>query len=504
MLKKNKGNKKEKDKQLNSIIEFFNKIISYNLYTLNLISKPFSRFFNNIAIDAKKVEWNPYKKIKKSILNTKFAKNIIAKRTLKKEALIDLNSKDAERSDKKIVYKYVVKTPEGKFKRGIFDAYSKLDVHSFLYTEGYEVYSIKTSDWINLFYKQSNFKKVKLKDLVFFLTQLSTFIKVGVPVTESVRILSKQVTKKETKRLYERIIYELTMGETFSSALEKQGKAFPALLINMVRTSELTGNLADTLDDMSEYYMVVIKNKKELISALTYPAVVSVMAVVVIIFVLTYIVPRFVDVYESAEITLPAITIITLNISFFLQTYIIHIIIGTILFILLLILLYKKVTFFKHGVQWFLMHIPVFGKIIKYNQIVTFSKTFGTLLDNGVNIVDTVQMLQRITDNEVYKAIMYSTIANISKGEPISEAFENHWAIPKLAYFMLLTGERTGQPSEMMLKVADYFQSEQENLVTQVKSLVEPLIIVFLAVTVGTILLSVVIPMFSLYQNISI
>ena len=202
----------------------------------------------------------------------------------RKTLLIDFEGADAVRSEEKVMYKYVAKNNEtGKVETGYFAAFSKLDVHSFLLAEGYEVYEITP---------QSNFKKpfsfgpskFNPNDLDFFLTQLSTFLKAGITLVDSVKILSKQSNKKSHKNIYKMIIYELTMGENFSEALAKQGTIFPRLLINMIKTAELTGDLPETLDDMADYYRETEKTRKQMVSAVTYPVVVLLFAIAVLIF----------------------------------------------------------------------------------------------------------------------------------------------------------------------------------------------------------------------------
>ena len=148
------------------------------------------------------------------------------------------------------------------------------------------------------------------------------------------------------------------------------------------------------------------------------------------------------------------------------------------------------------------MHIPVFGQIIIYNEVTMFTKTFSTLLSNNIFITDSMDILSRITDNEIYKGIIYDAVDCLSRGEALSEAFNEQWAFPDIAYQMIVTGEKTGQLATMMEKVSDYYQEEHFNAISRIKAMVEPILIIFLAVVVGGILLAVIIPMFSMYNNI--
>lgn len=433
--------------------------------------------------------------------NLSFVKDRRNKREMKRQTLlIDFENEEAVRSEKKMLYNYVAENSEGKLEKGKIKSYSKLDVHSYLLSEGYNVYEINVSTGIN--FNPHGSYKMKGNDLVFFLAQLSTYIKAGISLVDSIKILSKQSRKIQIKDLYRSVIYELTMGENFSESLAKQEESFPKLLVNMIKAAEMAGSLAETLDNMADYYTAINKTKKQMVSAMMYPIVIFGFAILIIAFILIYVIPEFIGIYEGMGGEIPAITTITINASSYLSNNYIYIIIGIILIIGFVLFLYKNLKFFKVLVQWSLMHMPVIGKIIIYNEVTMFSKTFGSLLKHNVFITESMEILSKITNNEIYKMLIFDTITNLARGEPISKSFKNNWAFPIVAYEMLLTGERTGQPGPMMEKVADYYQDEHNNAVNQVKVFIEPVMIVFLAVVVGFILLSVILPMFSLYGDL--
>lgn len=453
---------------------------------------------------AKKERKSLEEKITEWYNNLSFVKDRKNRRELQRQTLlIDFEGSDAERSDEKIMYKYVAKNGEtGKVETGMFAAFSKLDVHSFLLAEGYEVYEITPQKNISKTFTLFT-AKFTASELDFFLTQLSTFLKSGITLVESIKILSKQCKKKGQQNVYKSLIYELTMGENFSEALQKQGNIFPRLLINMIKTSELTGDLPETLDDMADYYREIEKTRKQMMSALTYPLVVLVFAIAVLVYIMVLVVPQFVDIYGSLGTTLPPITIAILNVSNFLKKNLLMLGIGLLVFIIIFIVLFKTIKVFKTVVQTILMNIPIIGKIIIYNEITMFTKTFASLLNHNVYITDCMEVLSKITNNEVYKMLIFDTITNLARGEAISNSFKNHWAFPVIAYEMILTGEKTGQLGPMMDKVANYYQEQHKNAVNQIKAFIEPVMIIILAVIVGVVLLSVVLPMFDMYQQIS-
>lgn len=401
-------------------------------------------------------------------------------------------------------YKYKVKDTDGKIIESFFDAENKIDVESFLLNKGYEIIKIeedKLSTNLGLA-NMATSQKMSSKDLNFFLTQLSTYVKAGIPLLDSMEILSRQSKKKSTQMLYRKIVFDLNRGLSFSECLEKQGKVFPKMLINMLKTSEMTGDLTGVLDDMAAYYKRQDSNRKQIINAMTYPSVLMVFAVAVLTFVITYVVPSFTSMYESTGSSLPGITVAIMNISTFVTSNWYYILGVIVLVVGIFVLLYKSSKKFKYFMQSFVMHIPVVKDIVKYNQIVTFTGTFSTLIKHDVFITDSMDILSKITENEVYKKIINDAIVNLSKGNGVSVAFKGHWAFPETAYEMLVTGEKTGKLGEMMDHVATYYQEEQTNIVARLKSLIEPIMIVLLAVVVGVILLAVVVPMFDIYSTI--
>ena len=449
---------------------------------------------------------NLKKKITARYQNSIFVKNARNKRDMARQALlIEFESEDAERSDVKLLYEYVAKNSEGKVVKGYFEAFSKVEVHSFLLSEGFEVYSIRTNKWITLLHGRSsvNKTKIKTKDLLFFLTQLSTYIKSGIPLVESLKILTRQFANKSYQRIFRSMIYDLTMGDSFSEALIKQGVAFPKLLINMVKAAEMTGQLVETLDDMAEYYSETEKTRKQMITAMIYPTVVLVLSIAVITFIIMFVIPRFVGIYENMDVTeIPKFTLIVMGASDFLEKNIIWMVIGVIVLILIIHYLYNNVKLIRTFLQWFFMHLPGFGDILIFNEVTIFTKTFASLLSHNVFITDSMDVLNRITNNEIYKMLILDTISNLARGERLSLAFQGHWAFPLPAYEMLVTGEKTGQLAEMMGKVSTYYQELHRNAVTRLKSLIEPALIVFLTFVVGIIVLAIILPMFGAFNSI--
>ena len=396
-------------------------------------------------------------------------------------------------------YRYTIINDVGKKEKGTFEAESEEDVRHFLQSLDYQVLEVKERSKFDIDLSIGGFNA---GDLSFSLTQLSTYLKAGIPLVESVRILAKQSRKSIIKKSFFQLVYQLLKGEVLSDAMLMQGKIYPKLLINMVKTAEMTGDLPSVLDDMADYYTAINQTKKQMKSAMTYPIVVLAIAFGVLIFMLTYLVPQFSSMFEENGATLPLLTLTILRVSSFIQSNYLYLILGVLVFLVSFVQLYKKVQPFRKVIQVILMHLPVCKDIIIYNEIANFTKTFASLLNHGVFITDSMEILSKITNNEVYKGIIRNTLENLGKGDSISSAFKGQWAVPVVAYEMIVTGETTGQLGAMMEKVAGHFQMLHKNVIDQMKSLIEPLLICVLAVVVGIILLSIIQPMFSIYSQI--
>ncbi len=423
---------------------------------------------------------------------------------MKKEMLLsDFNNKKEERGTQNILYKYLAKNSQGLLEKGSFEALSKIDVQSFLMSEGYEVYeitpikSIFHSGFSEIGFGSFKFKKTAL---IFYLTQLSAYVKSGIPLAESVKIISGQCKKVEEKKAWKAIVYDLTMGESFSGAMEKRGTAFPKLLVNMIKTAEMTGNLTEVLDDMADYYSETEKTRKQMISAMMYPTLVFILSILIISFILMWVVPQFTSMYKDLGSKVPSITKFILTISLFLKQNGLYMFLVIIVVMFLYSLLYRTVKVFRLSMQSFFMHVPIIGNIMIYNEVTIFTKTFANLINHNVFITDSVEILSKITDNEVYKLLVLDTLTNLASGETISASFKDQWAFPDLAYQMLITGEKTGRLGSMMERVSDYYQEQHQTAITRMKAFIEPILIICLTVIIGFILLSVIIPMFGMYE----
>lgn len=417
------------------------------------------------------------------------------------ENSVRLSAVDPTKIPKKTQFSYEVINSQGQKVRGTLDAYSQDEVENYLLNEGNTIVKLKALK-DNIFNKQIGGSKLSYADLAFILTQLSTYLKAGIPLIDSVRILEKQSVKASQKRIFGNIVLELTKGESLSEALISQGKVFPMLLINMIKTAEMTGDLPSILDDMTDYYTTMDRTRKQAVSAMTYPIIIFVFSLMVITFILLYIIPQFVSLFEQNRAKIPALTRFVINVSNFLKNNFVMIIVIVLIVIITYSLLFKYVKPFRKAMQTFYMKLPVIGKMTIYKEVAMFTKTFASLLNHNVFITDSMAILSTITDNEVYSEIINDSLNYLAKGAKISESFKGKWAFPVVAYEMLVTGENTGRLPMMMTYVANYYNDLHANYVKRINTFIEPVMIILLAIIVGTVVLSVVIPMFSFASQI--
>lgn len=249
-------------------------------------------------------------------------KSIFSKRQEQKRKILSMDetAKEAKRSNEKIIFKYTAKSPSGVIEKGKFQGYSKLDVHSYLLAEGYEVYEITAQSKATVLNTDIGLNRaMKKSTLIFYLTQLSTYLKAGIPIVDAIKLLTGQAKSRTEKTIWKSVVYELTMGATLSDAMYRCGNnVFPKLLINMVKTAEMTGDLPDVLDEQVDYYKATEKSRKEMINAMMYPLFVLFFAIIIVMYIMMSVVPQFVNIYNSIGADLPGITVFMIDASNFI------------------------------------------------------------------------------------------------------------------------------------------------------------------------------------------
>ena len=343
---------------------------------------------------------------------------------------------------------------------------------------------------------------VKLQDFVIYLRQFGTLLKAGVSVVEATGILAFQTESRGLKKALLDVEQELREGNPFSESIAKHKKIFSPMFINMVKAGEVSGNMDETLESLATDFEKQHYTKQKIVSALTYPLVIGILAVCAVIFLLVSVVPTFVKMFADMGAELPAITKFVLALSEFMQSSWWLIALVIILFVLLFMYI-KKNKQTKYYLDYTLLKMPIFGKVMQKVALARMMRTLSTLFSSSVPILQAMSIVENVVENEVISKIIRESRDSLEKGRSMTEPMVNHWAFPPLVTQMISIGEGTGALDEMLSKIAEFYEKEVEQVTDRLKSLIEPIMIVLLAGVVGVIVLSIMMPMFSMFDQMS-
>ncbi|MCG3089256.1 type II secretion system F family protein [Sporosarcina cyprini] len=344
-------------------------------------------------------------------------------------------------------------------------------------------------------------RPVKRTQFIMFLRQFSTLLRAGVTIVESIRILSLQVEGKQFQKILIAIGDDLRGGGSLSAALAKHPKAFEPLVINMIEAGEMSGTVDDSLDRLADHYEKAHRLKQKVLSALSYPIVVGIVAIGVVIFLLTFVVPMFVDLFDSVGGELPWLTKFVLQASDFMVDYW-YVFFLFVAAIVVTIMMMRSNRNGKFMLDTMLLRMPIFGDIVKKSALATLTRTLSSLFSSSVPILQSLSMTERIVENEVVSRVVSESRESLQRGGSLTEPMLGHWAFPPLIPHMIAIGEQTGSLDTMLAKVADFYEKEVDAATDRLKALIEPIMIVLLAGLVGTIVLSILLPMFSIFTQI--
>lgn len=342
---------------------------------------------------------------------------------------------------------------------------------------------------------------VKLQHFVIYLRQFATLLKAGVSVVDATRILSQQTESKPLMKALLDMEVELLEGNPLSSAVAKHNKIFAPLFINMIKAGEIGGNLDETLERLAVHYEKQNYTKQKITSALAYPLAVGFIAVMAVIFLLVKVVPTFVGMFEDFGAELPAITRIVLGASDWMQSFWWLLVLFGIAFTSgIFVIKNNKET--KYYLDYFILRIPIFGKLLQKSFLARLTRTMSSLFSSSVPVLQALTIVENVVGNEIYAKAIRESRKSLEKGSSITEPLSKHWAFPPLVTQMISIGEKTGSLDEMLGKVADFYEKEVDASTDQLKSLIEPLMIVILAGLVGTIVSAIMVPMFDIFNQI--
>ncbi|MGN7295637.1 type II secretion system F family protein [Ferdinandcohnia sp. SAFN-114] len=397
-------------------------------------------------------------------------------------------------------YKYEGRDKFGK-KSGTISGTSKTDAVATLRDKGIRVISINEVPETFLTKDLAIGNPVKLRDFVIFLRQFSTLIKAGVTIVDSMNILAHQTDSKPLKNALLEVELDLREGIALSTATAKHKRIFTNLFTNMVRVGEVGGSLDETLENLAVYYEKQNKTRQKVKSAMAYPIVIGIVAIAVVIFLLVSVVPTFVDMFADFGAELPAITKFVLNASVFMQKFWwLVILFGIVIYIMFVLLKQRQETRFY--LDYAKIKMPIFGKLIQKAVLARLTRTLSSMLNSSVPILQALVVVETIVENEVIADVLKQSRKALEQGKSMTDPMKKHWAFPPLIIHMIAIGESTGSLDEMLGKVADFYEDEVENATDQLKSLIEPLMIVFLSSIVGTIVTAILVPMFDIFNQI--
>ncbi|MFC5541144.1 type II secretion system F family protein [Ureibacillus suwonensis] len=399
------------------------------------------------------------------------------------------------------IYRYVGRTRRGELTKGKIDAPSKKAAIAKLRERGINPREINESS--NILDKEFNLgrSKVKNQDFVIYCRQFATLIRAGVSVVEATNILARQTRSKPLKRALEQVEEDLRSGLSFSKATKKHPKVFPDLFVNMMMSAEATGNLDTILEKLATTFEKQYSLKKKVQSSMTYPLVLLVLTIVVAVFMMVVIVPSFIESFESMGAELPAITIFTIKISEILQHYWWSVLGAILLIVLVFYFLYKNNGKFHYGVHYTLLRIPIFGPLLQKSALSRMMSNLSSLFSSAVPILECLTIVEKVIGNPVIGKVIRDARKSLEKGSSLAEPLENSWLFPPLVTSMVHIGETTGTLDFILQKVSEFYEAEVDRSVDTLKSLIEPVMILFLAVIVGGIVAAVFLPMFSLYEQ---
>ena len=396
------------------------------------------------------------------------------------------------------IFEYSGRTASGQSASGALEAKSKQELISLLRKQRVIVTKVKKKP------KQMDIvigSGVKSVEISRFTRQFAVMIEAGLPLVQCLDILATQTPNKIFGKKLADIRDSVSSGSTLANAMAKHKKIFDDLYVNMVEAGEVGGALETILKRLADYREKSDTIRRKVKGALTYPAIVSGMLVLIAWVMLTFIVPIFAGMFESLGAELPKPTQIVINISNWLKSNMILLIAIMISIFVAYKLLMKnqKTRFYLDLVK---LRMPVFGPLVRKTAVARFSRTLSTLQQSGVNIIDALNITSKTAGNSVLEKAIKDAIISISQGETITAPLEESKVFPPMVIQMINVGEKTGNMDEMLARVADFYDEEVDAAVEALTSLIEPIMTVVMGIVVGGLLIAMYLPMFDIIGKI--
>jgi len=344
-------------------------------------------------------------------------------------------------------------------------------------------------------------KKIKPMNIVIFTRQLSTMITSGLPLVQSLDILSNQMEDKDLKGIVREIKEKIETGSRFADALRDYPQCFDPLYVNLVVAGEEGGMLDTVLQRLAVYMEKTEKLKKKVKSAMIYPISIIVVAIGVVMVLLIFVIPVFETMFKDMGASLPAPTQIVVNLSRFVKSKIIYMIV----FVGVVIFAFKKYYSTINGkrkIDALILKLPIFGVLAIKASVARVTRTLATLLSSGVPILESLIIVAKVAGNKIVEEALITARARISEGRSMSEPLEESKVFPPMVVQMIEVGESTGALDNMLNKIADFYEEDVDNLVSNLTAMMEPMIMMFLGVVLGGLIIAMYLPIFKLGQAI--
>ncbi len=342
------------------------------------------------------------------------------------------------------------------------------------------------------------------KDLVVFTRQFGTMINAGLPLIQCLEILSTQSENAALRKAVSDVKTQVEGGATFSDSLRKHPKIFDDLYTNMVHAGEVGGLLDTIMNRLSKHIEKAMKLKGQIKSAMVYPSAIVGIAVIVIAVLMIWVIPVFEKMFKEmsgGKVALPGPTQLVIDMSNFFQAYW-YIIGGTIVAVIFAIKKYYATPSGRLVIDKFLLKLPVFGDLIRKASVAKFTRTLGTLISSGVPLLEALTICAKTSGNKVVEGALLDAKVSISGGKTISEPLAKSGTFPKMVTHMIAVGESTGALDNMLGKIADFYEDEVDQAVASLTALLEPMMMVFLGITIGFIVIAMYLPIFTMASAI--
>lgn len=399
------------------------------------------------------------------------------------------------------LYKYTGRTLSGELFKGTIQANSMESALTLLREQQVYPVRIAPENKRDLNPDLPFLNRVKARDLSLFCRQFHAMLDAGIPLVEALDLLKRQTGNKRLKAAIEDIFEEVQKGSLLSRSMKKHPRVYPEILVNMVETGEVTGQLDVVMGRLAEHFEKETKLQSKIQNALLYPLIVCFVALCVVWFLITYVLPSFIDMFSGFGVALPLPTRILLSLSGFFNRFW-YLLLGAIFGIIYLFKRYRATESGRHRIDSLKLRLPIFGDVNRKVATSRFSRTLSTLLVSGISIIEAMDIVHKVIGNAVVSKGIFRSMDSIRKGGGIAGPLKEIAVFPPVLISMIRVGEESGSLDEMLSKTADFYDDEVDSAIEKMTTVLEPAIIVLLAVVVGLIILSVVLPMFDMFQYV--